>query len=134
MHDRVDLPERLRPVFFDRIWDTPKVWRLPTAAHSLRFAELEWHLGLTVWSTVPGEARWDLSPTMVLDAPERYEHRWRKIVSADLSFPLEMFAHGDRWVIVDGYHRLARHRLQGSVHVLVRLHGQESWAKIGPDR
>ena len=128
----VALPERLRGVFFDRRWETSKVWRLPTPAQRIPFTELAWHLELTVWTTVRGEARWDLSPRMVLQHPELHERRWRKILGADLSFPLEMFRQGGRWVVLDGYHRLARHHIEGRAQVEVRLHPDDCWPMVRP--
>jgi hypothetical protein len=128
--DRVELPERLRGVFFDGLWETTKVWRLPTAPQVVMLTDLDWNLDLTVWSTVRGEARWDLSPRMVLEHPARYERHWRRILSVDISFPLEMFRQADRWVVLDGYHRLARHRLEERPEVSVRLHPEECWALI----
>ena len=53
-------------------------------------------------------------------------HR-RRLVS-----PLELFRKGDRWVMVDGYHRLAHHHLVGSVEVPVRLHSEDCWNLVRP--
>jgi len=55
---------------------------------------------------VPGEPRFDLAPMTVLKSPEAHARRWERIQSVDLSYPVEMFKKGERWVIVDGYHRL----------------------------
>src|SRR5262245_37490596 len=123
--DRLELPPNLRGVFFDWLWETPKVWSLSTPATHLPFRDLNWHLDLTVWTTVRGEPRFDLAPATVLADPARYVRHWRKIQEADLSYPLELFRNGDRWVILDGCHRLARHSLQRTPRVPVRLHPDE---------
>jgi hypothetical protein len=133
MSSRIELPPRLRGIFFDRLWDASKVWELDTAAERVSFGELEWHLDLEVWTTVPGEPRWDLSPHAVLGRPELYSRQWNRILNADLAFPLELFRQCDRWVILDGYHRLARHRIRGSDYVLVRRHPEECWLKVSRD-
>jgi hypothetical protein len=127
MNTKVDLPKRLQGIFFDDFWETSRVWLLDTHSERVAFGELEWHLDLTVWTTVPGVPRWDLSPRMVLDNPDLYPWNLNKISNADLSFPLEMFRHRERWVILDGYHRLARHHLEGSESVLVRRHPKTCW-------
>jgi hypothetical protein len=130
MTTKVDLPKRLRGIFFDDVWETSRVWQLDTPAESIGFDELKWHLDLTVWTTIPGEPRWDLSPRMVLNNPDRFPWHRDKISTVDLSFPLEMFSRGERWVILDGYHRLARHHLERSSHVRVRRHPTACWGAI----
>jgi hypothetical protein len=128
----VELPPHLRGVFFDWHWETVKVWSLPTPASSRLFRELEWHLGLRVWSTAKGESRFDLAPATVLADPSHYPRHWRSIQAADLSYPLELFRNSERWVILDGYHRLASHSLQRSDRVPVRLHPDEYRDLIQP--
>jgi hypothetical protein len=127
---RIELPYHLHGVFFDRLWETSKVWRLPTEAQALPLENLRWQLDLRVWTTVPGETRWDLSPRMVLRRPHLHARHWKKILSADLTFPLEMFRQDGRWVVLDGYHRLARHDLEEREMVLVRLHPDDCWPAI----
>jgi hypothetical protein len=131
LSDRLTLPEELRGVFFDFLWDTRQCWVLPTETSIISFDELAWHLDLPVWTTVPGDPRFDLAPSAVLKEPERFPARWERIRTADLAYPLEMFRN-DRgvWVILDGYHRLARHRLEGSPHVAVRLHHEHYKSRI----
>lgn len=120
---RLGLPEVLQGVFFDFLWDTRKVWLLPTEAEIVAFDQLAWLLELPVWTTIPGEARFDLAPRTVLEKPERFPVHWRRIQAADLMYPLEMFRSDQgHWVILDGYHRLARHQVEGSCDVPVRLH------------
>jgi hypothetical protein len=120
--ERIDLPPQLRGVFFDWRWETPKVWALPTGTSTAPLDDLAWHLDLTVWTTVRGEPRFDLAPATVLAAPGRHGRHWATIQDVDLRHPLELFRNGDRWVILDGYHRLCRHWLQRSSRVPVRLH------------
>jgi hypothetical protein len=120
------LPSHLQGVFFEFIWDTQKVWQLPTAPSLVPLSELAWLLDLTVWTTVPREPRFDLAPSTVLAHPERFSARWQRIQSVDLSFALEMFRNANgQWVILDGYHRLAKHHLSRSINVPVRLHSDE---------
>jgi hypothetical protein len=118
----VALPPQLQGLFFDWLWNTAKVWTLPTPVSHVALDELAWHLDLTVWSTVRGQPRFDLSPAQVLAAPDVHARHWAKIQTVDLSYPLELFPNGNRWVILDGYHRLCRHHLAPNQQVPVRLH------------
>ncbi len=96
----VQLPSHLQKVFFETRWETAK----QTPVTSLSLSELDWHLDLTVWSTVSGEPRFDLAPRRVLAEPSVYPRRWARIRAASLAYPLELFLRNERWVIVDGYH------------------------------
>jgi hypothetical protein len=127
---RLYLPDRVRGRFFDAVWGTGKIWSLPTEATSLPLDELAWHLDLTVWSTQPGVPLFDLAPREVLSAPSDHPRHWARVIAADVSWPLEMFRRDDRWVIIDGYHRLVRHCSNGSPIVPVRLHPDSAWAAI----
>ena len=130
----IELPEQLRGVFFDFIWDTRKSWLLPTEASVVPFDQLTWLLDLPVWTTVPGEPRFDLAPYTVLEQPERFPQRWQRILAVDSSYPLEMFRNDrGQWVILDGYHRLARHQVEAVRYVMVRLHPDQYKARIFRD-
>ncbi|HEX2735724.1 MAG TPA: hypothetical protein VHM70_29190 [Polyangiaceae bacterium] len=127
---RLILPSTLKDFFFDELWDTPCIWALPTAVTSSSLDGLWWHAALPIWSTVRHEARFDLRPLDVVAHPERYPRHWDRILAADRSYPLELFQKSGRWVIVDGYHRLIRHRLAGAVEVRVRLHSASDWPRV----
>lgn len=130
--ERLALPSHLQDVFFDTLWETGDVWALPTPVSTVTLDQLEWQLDLTVWSTVPGQPRFDLSPRVVLASPNAFACHWARIFDADLTYPLELFANRGRWVIVDGYHRLVKHWLRSSQTVSVRLHPAALWRTVRP--
>ena len=131
--ERLELPHHLRGVFFDWLWETTKVWSLPTSTCRLPFGYLKWHLGLTVWTTVRA------SHVSTLRQQPSWRTRHATLVTggkskdADLSYPLELFRHGKRWVILDGYHRLAGHSVRRNDQVPVRLHSDEYRDLIRPE-
>jgi hypothetical protein len=122
------IPESLFRVFFHDEegrwlrWHTEKVWALPTSVTTVAASGLWWHLQLPVWPTAPPSRIFDLSPAEVLAAPCRYQPHWERTLKTDLSCPLELFESFGRWVIMDGYHRLARHFLEESKTIPVRFH------------
>jgi hypothetical protein len=130
MSELLDLPPALQGIFFDFRWETVRAWALLTPVEEVPLASLVWHFDLTVWTTVPGEPRFDLAPSTVLANPGAFPMRWRKIKAADTSYALEMLENGGRWVILDGYHRLARHWLSRAPMVPVRRHPPEARAAI----
>lgn len=123
-----EVPAPLLGIFFhdDRgkwlRWDTRKIWALPTRVTSLSSDQLWWHLELPIWASCPPTHCFDLSPAQVLAKPEAHPRHRDRIQSVNVAFPLELFENFGRWVIMDGYHRLARHRLLGAPNIAVRLH------------
>ncbi len=130
--ENVSLPPHLQDVFFDTRWETTKVWALRTPVTTMSLEELAWLLELSVWSSVAGEARFDLTPRAVLSETTNYSRHWNRICDVSLEYPLDLFLKGGRWVIVDGYHRLAKHWLQSTGAVPVRLHPAAFWREIRP--
>jgi hypothetical protein len=102
-------------------WHTDKLWALPTPVSTVNLADLRWHLELPVWRSTP-TTRFDLSPKQVLEAPSEHPAHWQRVLAADLSYPLDLFESYGRWVIMDGYHRLARLAVEDSPTARVRYH------------
>jgi len=123
--DATDVPESLRVIFFPFRWDKHTLWKLPTPAQSLAADSVVWHLDLSVWSTHPPNPLFNLRPRNVIEQPELYPEHWVCIQNADTAFPIEMFRHNGRWVIMDGYHRLARQFIMGASTISVRMHPSE---------
>ena len=130
MSPEIRLPQVLRGVFFEGRWDREKVWRLPTATTQCDPCDFLWLLDLPMWSTVPGEPRFDLAPADVLRRLDAYPRHALRIHEADLAYPLDAFHNGSAWVVIDGYHRLCRHILEGSPTAPVRLHPETCWAEV----
>jgi hypothetical protein len=57
----------------------------------------------------------------VLAAPATYPEHSRRIRDADLSFPLHVVRRRQRWLVMDGIHRLARADFDGVPTVAVHI-------------
>ena len=117
---REQLPPELREFYFDFDWDNQKTWSLTLPVETVPISELEWHLDLPIWSSVRGLPLFDLVPRDVLRRLAAHRHHREKLKKADVSFPIDMMWSEDRYVILDGIHRLAKLKIQGAVHVKVR--------------
>lgn len=102
-------------------WHTDKLWALPTPISTVNLADLRWQLELPVWRSTP-TTRFDLSAKQVLEAPSEHPVHWQRVLAADLGYPLDLFENYGRWVIMDGYHRLARLAVENSPTARVRYH------------
>lgn len=129
-HWRPPSRDSLADMFFHWRWTRERIWALETPVSTLPVADLLWQLKLPVWTTVPGEPRFDLAPETVLADPDACPPHWQRILHADIRFPIEMFQSQGQWLIFDGYHRLAWHTLRRSDIVAVRLHSEEMRTRV----
>ncbi|HUP55991.1 MAG TPA: hypothetical protein VM598_00960 [Bdellovibrionota bacterium] len=120
---RRDLPEAVQELFFDFHWDRELLWREAAAfaLETVPIDSLRAHLELPVWPRFEGQKTFDLRPSEFLAEPARYPHHLEQMRRADLSYPLLMMRNArSSWVLLDGYHRLARRILEGATEVEVR--------------
>ena len=111
---RTDLPPHIQQVFFDFHWVREKLWAIRLPTESARVADMDWLLDLPIWQRTPTQIIFDLTPREVLREPKRFPDHWGRIESAEFSFPLLLMPNlSGRWVIMDGYHRLARASILG---------------------
>jgi hypothetical protein len=120
---RSDLPPAVQSEFFDFHWSEKRLWavveRLPI--FRLPLSQLEWQLDLPIWPRFHGQQIFDLRPTDVLRFPDAFPLHFSRIVSAAVEWPLiQMQNSAGRWVLMDGYHRLAKCKLLGRALVDVK--------------
>jgi hypothetical protein len=130
MREELALPASLQGVFFPFRWDKQALWALPTPASGLALTELEWHLDLPVWSTQPPQPLFDLRPRDVIAQPAIHAQHWQRILAAPLEYALDLFEYNGRWVVMDGYHRLAKHLVLQAKEVPARLHPAQMLEKV----
>jgi len=96
------------------------VWSLELPVEKVPIADLEWHLDLPIWSSVRGQPLFDLVPNKVLSNLDAYPRHREKLHRVNVDYPIDMMYSEDRFVILDGIHRLAKLKLRGATHVSVR--------------
>ena len=128
-----EVPDSLRHVYFDFHWSQEKLWALETEKSELAMAELEWALGLPIWASDPPEKIFDLAPRQVLENPEKFPGHWKRIREADTSFPIHVMLWKNKWLIMDGFHRLLRLKADGANKVNVYKVPASAIENIQPD-
>jgi hypothetical protein len=89
-------------------WRLDRLWRLRLPVRRLPVEQFGWLLELPLWQR--DGRRFQVTPRQVLDAPDRFGDHLRRVLAADLRFPVHVVGHRGRLVILDGYHRLAKRR------------------------
>jgi hypothetical protein len=102
------IPPELREFFFSFDWDPEKVWAVDVSVESIPRTELDWHLDLPFWSSSDEKPLFDIVPNDVFSNKSKFPEHFERIQSADLAYPIDVMWNRDRFVILDGMHRLAR--------------------------
>ena len=114
------LPTEMRDWYFPFDWDPKRLWALDIPTEIRNISELRWHFDVPLWASVKG-THFDLCPSEVLRHPGRYPRHDDKIETCDISFPVDMMFTVDRYAIIDGIHRLAKHEILDLTDVKVRI-------------
>jgi hypothetical protein len=112
------LPAELRGVLCDFIWDSDALQRLPLPVDTVTVDSLRWHLDLPYWRH-DGKP-FQVTPAQVKADPPHHQEQYQRTMAADLGYPLDLLFRNDRWVILDGVHRLLKADLLGLSHIEVR--------------
>ena len=122
------LPKIIEEVGFDFHWSEEKVWTLDVPVEDIDISGLEWHFETPFWSTPGGY--YDLTPNQVLENPEKYQREFDRTMKADTSYPLDIMFWKNRWLLLDGLHRLVKLRQQKAKTIKVRKIPTELITKI----
>lgn len=113
------LPEIIQEVGFDFSWDEAKAWELDIPTDQMNIDELIWHLDVPfIWSKPNGF--YDVTPNEVMDYPQKHPEEYARTMLADTRYPIDIMFWRERWVILDGLHRLMKQVIEGQEMVDVR--------------
>jgi hypothetical protein len=100
-------------------WDVESLWRLPLAVEERPIADFVWMLDAPVG---PGpDGPYTLTPRDVLKDRDVHTAEFARTMKADTAFPIDIAFHRDRWVILDGVHRLLKLYAEKAATVRVRV-------------
>ena len=112
-------PDIIKEVGFDFSWDERKVWELDFPEEEMPIEELAWHFGIPfIWSKPNGY--YDVKPSEVIEHPDLHPEEYERTMQADTSYPIDIMFWRERWLILDGLHRLMKQGIEGVKTVRVR--------------
>lgn len=110
-------PQIIKDVGFDFSWDEKKVWALDEPVVEIDINELLWHFDIPfLWEN----GIYNLTPKEVIDKPDKHAEEYKRTLTADLNYPIDIMENKGRWLILDGLHRLMKASIQGQKKVNVR--------------
>lgn len=125
------IPEEVRAVGFDFSWSAEKVWALDLPVQEMSVKELTWHLDLPFLDE--GGKEYTLTPREVIEHPAAHAAEYERMLRAETNYPIEVMWNKERWVILDGLHRLMRIVCEGGETVRVRIVPREKVSDIVDD-
>jgi hypothetical protein len=121
------LPDEIKEHGLDFHWDNEKVWNLSVPVEEMDITELEWMLDMPFWHNKDEEEiRYTICPSEVIKEIDRYPFHKERMMKARVEYPIDLMQNKyDRWVILDGMHRLINLIQQRETKVLVRKISRE---------
>lgn len=118
MNHLSNAPKIIKDNHFEFDWDVRKVWKLQFPVEDMNITELEWLLDIPFWSSTDGE--WTLTANQFMANPEKYERHYNRMRNSDIKYPIPiMLNKNNRWLLLDGLHRLCKLILNGATSVKV---------------
>lgn len=122
------MPGVVREAIPLRLWDRTKLYALDLPLREIPIDDLRWMLDIPLWA-VDGIA-FRVAPNQVIANPVRYPEQYRRVQGADLSFPIHVVWHNDRWTILDGVHRLLKSSRDGHTHIAAMVLSKDDFQRI----
>lgn len=99
--------------------DEPKLWAMKIPIEEISIKKIEHNLDVPYLEKT-GTNDWNLSPRMLINNFDKEKFHAKKTNEADLSYPIEIFKHRGKWIILDGVHRFTKAILNGQKTIKVR--------------
>lgn len=106
------MPKITKDLGFNFWWDTQKLWKIDLPIQEMKVDELTWMFDLPFWDT--DGKHMNLKPIDVKQNPNKYKEQFKKTMQTDLSYPINVIYLKNRWVIMDGLHRLLKANILGN--------------------
>ena len=87
--------------------DEPKLWAIDIPIEEIFISEIEYNLDIPYFEQ-EGTDDWNLTPRMLIENFDKEFSHAKKVNKADLKYPIDIYFHQGKWIILDGVHRFAK--------------------------
>jgi len=99
--------------------DEPKLWAVDIPVEEILISEIDYNLDIP-YLEQEGTEDWNLTPRMLIDNFDKEFFHAKKVNDADLNYPIEIYWHKSKWIILDGVHRFTKAVYLGNKTIKVR--------------
>ena len=100
----MSLPEILNIGFHA---DEPKLWATDIPVEEISISEIEYNLDIP-YLEQEGTTDWNLTPRMLIRDFSKEIFHAKKVTDANIQYPIEIYFHKGKWIILDGVHRFTK--------------------------
>ena len=104
--------------------DEPKLWAVDIPVEEIPISEIEYNLDIP-YLEEEGTNDWNLSPRNLIKNFDKEFFHSNKVNKADLQYPIEIYLHKGKWIILDGVHRFTKAVRLGYKTIKVRRVSEE---------
>lgn len=112
-------PKILQEVSIPFKKDDRLIQKLDLPVEDMDIKKLLWHLDYPFWEK-EGTDDWNLTPRAVIENPTKEPSHFSRVINADLNYPLHILFHNNRWLILDGLHRLTKAVIEHHTSIKVK--------------
>ncbi|MFH1315850.1 MAG: hypothetical protein ABIH67_05665 [Candidatus Uhrbacteria bacterium] len=87
--------------------DEPKLWAVDIPIEEIPISEIKYNLDIP-YLEQEGTNDWNLTPRMLIENFNKEFFHANKVNEADLKYPIEIYLHKGKWIILDGVHRFTK--------------------------
>jgi len=104
--------------------DEPKLWAVNIPVEEIDISEIDYNLDIP-YLEQEGTNDWNLTPRMLIENLDKEFLHAKKVNEADLKYPIEIYWHQEKWIILDGVHRFTKTVRLGYKKIKVRKVSEE---------
>ena len=87
--------------------DEPKLWEIDIPVEEIPISEIEYNLDIP-YLEQEGTHDWNLTPRMLIENFNKETTHSERVDCVDLDFPIHLYLHNEKWIILDGVHRFTK--------------------------
>lgn len=87
--------------------DEPKLWAIDIPVEEVAVSEIEYNLDIP-YLEQEGTDDWNLTPRMLLENFDKEVTHAKRVLEVDMQYPIDIYFHNDKWIILDGVHRFTK--------------------------
>lgn len=87
--------------------DEPKLWKVNIPSEEILISEIDYNLDIP-YLEQEGTDDWNLTPRMLIKNFKKEISHAKKVDKSDLKYPIEIYFHKNKRIILDGVHRFTK--------------------------